>query len=397
VVQKKVKILFIYEWLVKAGAQTYLFELIKAINKDKFDVSVLCGQKSPDPFASPKEYYYFEIKNLGVKMFPYLGTSSNPPLPIHKKFWKKFLNISSRKLKLSVSKYLVKKDEFQDKINELVLSQDHVVVIDFYTYNSLKTIIDKVLKPEVHILCDTFQYKDDIFKYFDKTREYTFFYYNTGILPALKKSFNSDSTFQHLPLILNTESLKIIPLKKINKNEEINIAVFTRIAPNKRLEYFILAFHLLCNKYSDLKFRLKIFGFIQSNSYYESILGMIAFYRLEEFIDFEGHSEHMAESILQKNIAIAWHIHSTSSPGYAGIEVAATGLPCLYYEAGNLNDNDHSPLKKFKRIDLFAEETVKLIEDEGLYNDYSVKQRNYIINHFDIENYISMLEKYWSK
>ena len=74
---KKISICFVVDTLVQHGAEKYLFEILKAIDKTRFECKVLCVC----PLTELNSYYSPLIENLGVEVleFEYKNLFNDEP------------------------------------------------------------------------------------------------------------------------------------------------------------------------------------------------------------------------------------------------------------------------------------------------------------------------------
>ena len=389
------RILFVYEWLVKAGAQRYLYEIVRSIDKKKFEVGVLCGINSPNQHAKIKEDYYFLLEKEKVKMYPFLEFRTKPQVSSKKRLLHKIED--SLDYRLGVKLRNKKVNNNTSKINELINSYDRIVVIDWYTYLNLKNILDKCIhKVDVHILCNALQYNENIYENFTQSLNYNFFYFN-NLQPKEFKAGGLHNTTNHfLPLLIEADDYKLLPISPPNLNEEINIGVFTRIAENKRIEVYIFSLLLLINKYKRKNYKLKIFGFIQSQEYKKYLDGLITFHQLNDYIEFKGHSDSISDSIIKENVKIGWLPAVGESIGYAGIEIALFGLPCIFMPVELFPEtiDKNIPLLIINNMDEFVSKTIETIEDTENYSLFCKKQSEYIKNKHDSSKHIHFFESY---
>jgi hypothetical protein len=387
------KILFVYEWLVKAGAQKYLYEIVIALKSRGYDVGVVCGINSSNQKVINKEFYYFKLKKEGVKIYPLMNFRANK-----KSFFKKKIEriIDSFEYR-SGYKFFSKYFDFNNlkKIESLFSEYDRLEIIDFNTYLDLKLSVDKyIFKSDIHILCNVLQFKDNFLKRFNCETGYNICYPFKSQLNEFKLSNLKLNKSFNFPLSIEFKNFNLINIRNIQKGS-INIGIFTRIAFNKNIDLFILTLFTLISKYKRNNFNLKIFGFIEHQNYYNSVLNLINFYQINDYISFENHSDDFNKTIEDHNLSLAWFHFSGDYPGFAGIEIAALGLPSLFFNVTWKTDVDSDfPLKVVSDIDSLSTETIKLIEDQEYMNQIIYSQIEFLRDKCDITKNILNFEKF---
>ena len=65
----KIKVLFVVAGFYRAGAERFAYEIDKCLNKEKFDISIFCLEKSNDINPMWKVRYYEKLhEKLGTKI-----------------------------------------------------------------------------------------------------------------------------------------------------------------------------------------------------------------------------------------------------------------------------------------------------------------------------------------
>jgi hypothetical protein len=389
------KILFVYEWLVKAGAQKYLFEIVRSLKLKGYEVGVVCGINSSNKKVDNKEYYYFKLKNEGVKLYPLITNRA------HKNsFVKKFIKRIEDSIEFRLGyNFFSKYFDFNNlkKIESLFSKYDRIEIIDFNTYLDLKLSIDKYIhKSDIHILCNVLQFQNNYLDRFNCKSGYNICYPFKSQLNEFNLSSLKINTTLNFPLSIEFKHLNKININNI-QNGKLNIGIFTRIAFNKNIDLFILTLFTLISKYKKNNFHLKIFGFIEHQDYYKSLNNLINFYQLNDNISFENHSEDFNTTITVHNLSLAWFHFSGDFPGYAGIEIASIGLPSLFFNITWKTEVDKDiPLIVVSDIDSLCVETIRLIENLEYNNQVVNSQISFLKNKCDIKKNILIFEKFIS-
>lgn len=392
----KIKFLIVSESLAQGGNERWLYEICRAIDKEKFAVSVLCSEKYL--LAAPEKdfsnFYYHELKKSGVPIYEYLKVYIRRPL------WKRAIG----KAKRIVQDALNLPDNENPAAVKLLQSQDAVCVIDFYNYAAVKRIVHRALGGRFFILLhsEKFQFGIDPYQIFDKNKCYKFAYFMSKQIRELAESGLDieKNDFFYAPLVLDLSGYPNL-LNLIDESSPIIIAVFSRIASGRPfLDKYIEAFARLQNQTSR-QFRLHIYGEIVDREQYRHLINLIESRKINAgSIRFMGHAQDMARTIENDKVNIYWGSCSGGVLGYGSIEVVAMGVPTVFLDIGEAADAEilaekiKSSLLIYDELDKFVAASLKLMENNDALAELSKKQREYIIGSHHIDNFIGKFERY---
>jgi glycosyltransferase involved in cell wall biosynthesis len=390
----KAKLLIASENLAQGGNERWIYEICRALDKEKFEVGILCSRKYL--YTAPEQdfsnYYYHEIKKLGVPVYEYLDGYIGMPR------WKRGVNKIKRKI---YGLYHRRAINFNPQIISLVEHYDVICVMDHYNYGRLKDALHQWREDRFFIVLhsEKFQYTVDPYACFDKDRHYKFAYFMPKQIREIEESgLDADKTdFFYAPLVLDLSDYPNVynPID----GEQIVIAIFSRIALARPLDRLIKAFAEVKNQ-SKRECLLNIYGQIIDQEQYEHLQDLIAELNIDEnSVRFMGHAQNIAETVKRDNVNIYWGTSSGGILGYGSIETVAMGIPTIFFdydESVALTDKLKAAesLMMYNRFDDFIAANLKYIPNNDLLAELSKKQRDYIVEKHHIANNIKDFENY---
>ncbi len=378
----KTSVLFIVGGLHRAGAERFAYEIDRALNKDIFNLSILCLEKEKDIPSNWKERYY-EKKHIELGTpITYIDRFINPA------FFKK-----GKGLRRLIRKLLPKptspwKDELCDYI-------DHFEVIHWmgeYTY--IHSMPEKIRqKSLIHMMSAKFQ---DRFLYdkFDHDLFYNFCSpFNEDEIGYELSQFKKYHVV-YLPLVLqinaenNTWKYQDSPVKKIG--------IFTRLNRYKPLDPFFYSFQLLLDKMPNCE--LHVFG--NGDPRAEGMLDYLERLGLVDKVFFRGHQENIVQTALNEKLSLSWFqgYNNDRPAGYAGLDICTTGTPLICWDFHGYPQkkvNDTYP--HYKNLNKFVEKSLEILTDKNQAENLSETQFTETIKTRDVNIYIQDLEREYLK
>jgi glycosyltransferase involved in cell wall biosynthesis len=398
------KILFVHPWLVEAGSQKFLFEIVKHIDKSKFDIGVLCGIESPNTDSIRPETYYFKIKEIGVPLYPLIQLGLNKPAtpnPAHP-----LLQYAKDVLKYRLG-IEFKKEEKQEVSNSLawlsacadvMKNYDKIVFVDVYLFESFQKIIDEFSIPYAFIVTGTSNQFENNYKCLSADENYDFVYFTEQIVIDIAQHLPGEHRFLHLPLATENDAVRIIEAPE--DPALWNIGIFTRLHPSKHIEVFIQAFHeLVASVENPSRFRLTIVGAEDDKHYAATVRSLIQFMELKDYVVFAGHSTDLVNTINQHSINIGWFHSGHDTPGYVGIELCKAGLVGVFWNISNpwktrLHISEEHQIYAHRSISSLVNHTLMLSNDVKYRTEIGQAQQNYFSMYHNMENVIQEFEDF---
>lgn len=401
---KKIKLLIVSFNLSQAGSERWVYEICKNIDKKKFEVAVLCdrGYKRIEQVRNHYNYYYYELRKLNIKLYPYLEYLAHEAdarklydkMPGKSFYLRRFVN-------KAINKIFYKKGYPTDlRIPNLLRSYDVVCLIDFYNYSYLEVIHHCNDKFFVVLHCHKIQFDGDVYRCFNNDYSYNFAYFCPQQIDELGESgvITERNNFFYNPLLLNLSDYPYV-FNPIG-SQSIVISVFTRISRMKPIDIFIKAFGKI-QKQMRHKCVLNIYGEIQDEGYHQDLQQLAAKLKInKDSVRFLGHTKNIRKTLEEDKVNIYWGFSTNTNMGYASIEVCAMGIPGIFWnlvgriDFASLFKQTNGSMVVHKEMNDFVADNLKYLADNNLLAELSVKQRDYLISRHNITDKIKDFENY---
>ena len=381
----KKKILFVVSDFYHNGAQREMYEFDCALDKDKFEITIL-SQLGLNTRADLPDYFYEKHLHLGSKVL----FLKDFIIQSKKSLWYKIVN---KLLRNSLNKKI--KGKGSKNLVTLFNDYDHVVFMGEYVYQHLSPIIPVDYFNKIIIFVMSFRFQSENYRNFNKNNNYLFF----GVFNDLKEveyEFEGfiDYKYQYMPLSLtvSTENKK---WKFKEENTVKKIGIFTRLHKDKPLDPFLYTYQVLLSQGLDIELHVFGVGSIKDAEYDRYINNL----DLNGRVHFRGHQPDMKKTILQEKIDMVWFQGYNNLPaGYAGLEVCLTGTPQLFWDFF-VGENEHVNIldkdiiyPHYKDLLSFVEASKKVLYDCKVAESLSDKQFQDVFNNRDIFRNIQTVE-----
>jgi glycosyltransferase involved in cell wall biosynthesis len=378
----KIKLLWVVYDFVQAGGQRHVFEICKALDKEKYEIDIL----KVSPLNADKnwsnEYYYQPTLDLGCKV--YFLQKILKETTIKKTLFQRGTNKIKRKIGLNISK---SKGE-SEVIDHFFSNYKYVSFSGISVYHTL--CISRGLQPKnglINILTAKFQ-GIDIYKGYNTNLRYNFI---SGFDPDILRNELSEFTnFNHtyFPLSLDTKTFEV-PSK--NKKKLI-IGVFTRLSTMKPLDPYFYALKLLIEEGVDVQ--LHIYGAGDPKEI--GLTRQLEYLYLTEHIVFCGHTDSIKNTLIEENLDLVWFQSANSQlAGYAAFEIALGAVPQVLWDFNYLNTLSEVTdyFKSFTNLTQFVAYSKELLLSKEKLIALGLKQQAFVIDNHSVEKNISILER----
>lgn len=392
---KRTKVLLVIPGLEQAGCQRWIFEICSNIDKDKFDISVLCHKRYLGSGEESKfdNYYYLKLKDLNISLYEYIGADGLNTL------WQRGTN----KIKAAINKALQKKHiRTNHLITELFRTNDIILLADSFTFNRVEHELSRSGNDNFLVLLFThrMQFVHDPYSAFRKLKNGKFVYFCPNQIAELGENgvHLVEENLFNFPLVLNLTNYPYLFNPVSNGN--IVISIFTRIVKSKPIDIFIEAFAKL-QKLSQHKCVLNIYGEISDENYQKELLDSSRSLGLDpETVHFKGHTMDIAKTIQEDRINIYWGMGMNMSVGYSSIEIGAMGIPSIFWNYDHkssstfVQEQTNGQMFGFNQVDDFVKANLDFFENTDFLKEVSIKQREYFFRTNNIVDKIKDFEKY---
>ncbi|UTN04611.1 hypothetical protein L0669_01610 [Flavobacterium bizetiae] len=380
----KKKILFIVSDFYHNGAQREMYEFDSALNKDKFELTILSLVELNTRLDLP-DYFYEKHLCLGTKIL----------------FLKDFIKKNKKGLVSTILNKILRnslnlkvRDNNIRNLITLFDNYDKVIFMGEYVYQSLSNSIqvDYFKKIFIFIMCSRFQSEN--YRNFEKNKQFVFMggFDNTRQIEYEFEGF-SNYKYEFMPLCLTVTN----EYNKWQFNERCKtkkIGIFTRLHKDKPLDPFLYAYQVLLSQGYNIE--LHIFGV--GNYKYAEYDRYINNLDLNDKVHFRGHQADMKKTILEEKLDLVWFQGYNNLPaGFAALEVCLTGTPQIFWDffiGENIQINRLDVVyPHYKDLLAFVEASKKVLYDHKVADFLSYKQFHDVFNNRDIFKNIENIEK----
>ena len=372
----KSKYLFVVSDFYPGGCQRESHELDIVLHKKGIKTEILCVSNLNDHEHFP-DTYFEEHKSLGT--------------PIT--FLNEIISDPSKEPKNALSRLFTKKENiFLDNyFNQFT----EVIFFGEYTYKRLQKNISNAYSKQIKmfVVCSRFQGKK--YREFNKKNNYLFIDgFEDG--HEIEYEYEGFKQYEHilLPLSLNPT----LQYKKWEyRDEKIKkIGIFTRLSKAKPLDPFLYSFSILQDRLPEIELHIYGSGTPEEAEYDRYIRHL----NLKN-VFFRGHQENLKQTINDDNLNLVWFQGYNQRPaGYAGLDVALTGTPQLFwdfFEGNNAHINDINTIyPHFKNINSFVNSTIDVLCDKELAEKISITQFTDTFENRNMETNCKVIEHLFS-
>jgi glycosyltransferase involved in cell wall biosynthesis len=380
----KKKILWVVYDFVQAGGQRHVFEIAKALNKNKYQIDFLKVNQINSDTNWNQEFYYQPTLDLDSSIFI---------LP-------EILKTSNNNIAQKIARKIRKKFGFNSTLNVNRNDQERVILekifleykyVNFSGIAVFETVcIGRGLNPPnalINILTAKFQ-GVDIYKNYDKKLYYHFI---SGFEPSiLSNELSEFNNFKHTYFPLSLDSISFEGLIN-NGNEKLVIGIFTRLSAMKPLDPYFYALKLLLEQ--GLNVELRIYG--AGNPEKLGFIRQLDYLYLKENVFFCGHTESIQQTLIKEHFDLIWFQAADSQiAGYAALEIALCSIPQVLWDFSYRGSESEVKnfFPSFTNISLFVNYNKKLLNSKEKLEELGMKQRQFVLEQHSIEKNIIILE-----
>lgn len=383
------KILFVVDTLAQHGAERYLYEILKAIDRSKFECSVLCTY----PLTDSNNYYAPLIAELGISIDTFELGELYPNVT---STWKrKLLNsITYRWLNLAGKKQELKK-RAEAELHKKLEGSDLISILKIEVFNRFPQVFATYPKIVIHLLSWGIQYLKNPYENLPD-RPYRFVTMiesqKEHVLETQFKAITDPKfDFFGFPLILDLNGRENI---YDPSTEDPIIGVFSRINYDQPTIMFLFAFHLLLKRIPSAK--MHFYGKAFSDEHLQFYRQTAEILGISHALTFKGHVPDLQRAISDDRITMGWMNIGNSTLGYSSIEIASSGLPVTFF---NIDKHDPSEIDErlnvFNDLEAFVEHSAGVLSKLDRLNEESAKLYDFIQSEHNAERNIAFLEHYF--
>lgn len=298
--------------LQQGGSERYTFELAKALQKANFRVTLIV----PMRVLRREHFYVARIKEQGIRIepeLPWLYKTNLIPKPLMNQAWTVFRLLNRRRLKRARNSL-----ESFDVIS--------VIQVEMLVYLIRARLLTSTLI--VHLMSHRIQYVSNPYEEIGLARCFLFVCMDETQQQELTSLHGEESHSVVVPLFIQGSEFQVVP---VNDTDKTRVAVFIRLSAERVIKPLFYAFELLTKKTWA---ELYIFG----SGHDQSLIDLVHALGLTDKVHFMGHSSNMRESIVEHKINLSFSVMIDGTLGYSSIELALLGVPMVFFNAGELTD-----------------------------------------------------------
>jgi hypothetical protein len=385
----KTRLCFVVDTLANHGAERFLFEVLKAINKDKFT----CTVYSTRALSGFETHYQKPIEQLGIKVifhqddiYPHIKS------PLVKKI---NTSITYR------SRLILGDDYIKEKVKEQKLTFlrgfDNVIIIKWEVYHHQRSLFDQLPRKTIHVLSVNSQYPESPFK-IPPTGKTTFILMSENekrfVFPELQNVSKADKfQFHYLPLLI---SESVFSDCYQPASEEFRMGIFSRISKDQPTLFALYLIHLL--KYENINAKLYFYGKHYDESFFKFYQQTALNLRINHDVEFKGHTFSIKDSINNDGLSLGIMNNASGFIGYSSIELIAAGLPLVFF---NIDEDDFNETNEaiegiYNSINKLKDGIVNYTRNSIQLKELAKNQKNYINKNHLAHLQVKKLEEFYS-
>jgi len=375
----KAKILFVVADFFQGGAERYAYEIDKALNKEKYQISILCLNAKQNPNPNWNRYYDKKHSELGTEIIYFDDFSVKPQKSIVTRIVRKF------------SKNYRPAHYKKDRLVAFLSGYDLIHWMGEYTfYKDLPDFI--VRKSFINSMSARFQ-NPDIYKGFDFRYPYNFISSFSGNEYDYEFSQFENIKHRFFPLVLSADRKE--NHWKFEDSSIKKIGIFTRLDKYKPLDPFFYSFQLLLERIPNCE--LHIFG--NGNPETEGMNRYIRNLNLTDKVFFRGHQQNIVETALNEHLDLSWFqgYNNDRPAGYAGFDICSTGTPLICWDFFEASKKEMNPVyPHYKSLTLFVNKSIEILSNPEMAKALSQSQFEDVKNR-DVYKNIHTLEQIYDE
>lgn len=383
------KIVFVVDTLAQHGAERYLYEILKAMDRSKFECSVFCTY----PLNETNNYYAPLISELGIEIDT-LDFGELYPNVTSKTKQKLLNSLTYRRLNLMGRKDEIRKRS-EAELHKKLEGYDLISILKIEVFNRFPNVFASYENSIIHLLSWGIQYLENPYSSLPN-RPYRFV-----TMIESQKEHVLESNFEHIsdpqfdffqfPLLLDLSNRQNTYTAK---TEQPIVGVFSRINYDQPTVMFLFAFQLLLKRMPNAK--MYFYGKAVSEQFLQFYRQTAEVLGIAHALEFKGHVPDLKTSIVNDQISMGWMNIGNSTLGYSSIEISSYGLPVTFF-----NIEPHDPSKIDERLNVFvdledfAEHAYTVLSDSQRLKTVSEKMHDFIQSTHDSKKNIGKLEDYF--
>jgi glycosyltransferase involved in cell wall biosynthesis len=381
--RRRARVLFAVPSLVQAGAERYLYEFARALDKDRFEVQVLTPRS-----VTADEFYCVKLRELGI--------------PVHREVpdgREHLIDLIPKKRRLRPLREALERLDAQvasleaRKLRAFLSGFDVVSLIQIEMYYRLARALSERSRAVIHLMSHRFQYDRDPYAKLRPGARYRLCLFDEAQSHEIAgtPAEGADMTLIPLALDLSGREARYDPPARAPKT----IAIVSRIDPSRRFEQLLYSFQALCRR---LDVRLHVYG----RGDPETLRHLLDPLRIRDKVEFKGHAENLEATLCCDQPDLVWMISIDTIIGYGGIETGSFGFPIAFYNHGAAPDAEvlegtGGAIASASTIPEFVALSQALLEDPEARRSLGARLRAHVLRENDIRPNVRRLEAFYER
>ena len=377
--ESPIRILFVINQFHQGGSERYLFELCSALDRRRFDLQILT-RTGVDRSA----FYYSRIEALGIPIH-----AIRPHVPDTRRFapslerWRPYRVARNR-----LSGWLARR-----RIPDVLKSVDLIACMQLENFLALQDALGDDPRVVVHLMSNRFQYAYDPYDEIRSGWRYRFVTWNRSQTEEIRSIGNSE--IFEWPLSMDFSGYPLLPVPQA-PDRPMKIGIVTRLSREKPLGPLFRSFKALLERVDAT---LHVYGGGDPSIFADEIRDL----GIGQRVRFEGHRENLLAMVANDGLSMCWLMSVGTLLGYASIELAASGMPMVFWNFGSGKTSNTEQIRRetggavhsFDSVEGLVEFSHSCLTNHERLVELGGDLRRYILATHDIHRNIPMLHDYY--
>lgn len=372
---EKTRVLFVIGHLVQSGAERFTYEVLKAIDRDRFEVALLTKSR-----IRKSDFYYDKILALGI--------------PIHRRLplWYGRMQRHARPLYLALRPLV----DFayrlwaKPRLARLLDGYDVINAIQIENYYALQPVLKDDTRVITYLMAHRFQYSYDPLEDCERGRRYRFAIFD----PVMREEFaqsGCDVEEIHFPLVIDLSATADLS-SHARIAPPYRIGVFVRLARDRPLVGILRAFAALRAKGVDAE--LWLYGRGDRELFAKEIDSL----GIRDHVSFRGHTNSIERTLREDGLSMVWMTSYGPVIAYASIEVGSYAFPMIFWNqhgtmpAAEIARATGGAIESYYEPAELAQATFEALREGDGLRDRGRRLRRYVLERYEVSKHIRGLE-----
>lgn len=370
---RRTRLLFVISQLIQGGAERWLYEVARGLDRARFEVEVLTSPL----VRGPRHVYLEPLREAGIPVHGDLPLVQ--PLLVKAGLRSGRMEAAYRSLGLAARARLGRR---------WFRGFDLVCPVQIENWYAVRGCVE----PErtiIHLMSNAVQHDHDHLCLLRDGRRYRLVLFNE----AQRAELNGIDHEAFLwPLAMDLANRPRLALPEGSRR----IGVFTRLSRQKPLEPLLYAFHTLRAEVPEAE--LHVFGAGDPGVFGHTI----DLLHLRDAVRFRGHAPDLDATLRDERIALCWMLSVDDAVGYASIEAGSLGVPLLFWNLGTRSHDEvgqatGGAVQAFRSVAALAETTARLLADRRLLERHGRLLREHVLRRHHLAHTIEALERHYER